>query len=112
MRVVIQRVLSATVEVAGELVGQIGRGFLVYLSVARNDTERHAEFIAEKIADLRIFADGAGKMNLNIQDVAAEVLLVSNFTLHADCRKGRRSGRAGGYFFPVNLFISFISAGS
>ncbi len=92
MRAVIQRVSSAKVEVGGEVVGQIGGGLLVHLSVAGGDTERDAEFMAEKLVNLRIFADGAGKFNLNAQDVAAEVLLVSNFTLHGDCRKGRRPG--------------------
>jgi len=92
MRVVIQRVSSANVEVAGEAVGQIGGGLLVYLSVAKTDTESDAAFIADKIVNLRIFADSAGKFNLNVQDVSGEVLLVSNFTLHADCRKGRRPG--------------------
>lgn len=92
MRAVIQRVSSARVEVASEVVGQIEAGLLVYLSVASGDTERDAEFMAERIANLRIFADSAGKMNLSVQDVGGKVLVVSNFTLHGDCRKGRRPG--------------------
>lgn len=92
MRAVIQRVSSAAVEVDGKIVGQIGRGLLVYLGIAKPDGEADAEFMAEKIVNLRIFADDADKMNLNALDIAARVLLVSNFTLQGDCRKGRRPG--------------------
>ena len=92
MRAVIQRVSSARVEVAGEVVGQIEAGLLVYLSVGDGDAERNAEFMAERIANLRIFADSVGKMNLSVQDGGGQILLVSNFTLHGDCRKGRRPG--------------------
>jgi D-tyrosyl-tRNA(Tyr) deacylase len=92
MRAVIQRVCSSSVEVQGRVVGQIGRGLLVYLSVGRGDEEKDAEFMADKISGLRIFSDEAGKMNLSVQDVGGAVLLVSNFTLHGDCRKGRRPG--------------------
>jgi D-tyrosyl-tRNA(Tyr) deacylase len=92
MRVVIQRVLSAGVEVDDRIIGQIGKGLLVYLSIGKGDDEKDAEFMAEKISGLRIFSDDAGKMNRSVQDVCGEVLLVSNFTLHGDCRKGRRPG--------------------
>ena len=92
MRAVIQRVLEAKVEVGGEVVGRIGRGLLVYLGVGKGDEAKDAEFMAEKLANLRIFADEAGKMNLSVQDVDGGILLVSNFTLHGDCRKGRRPG--------------------
>ena len=92
MRAVIQRVASASVETDGKVVGQIGRGLLVYLGVGKTDSEPDAEFIAEKIANLRIFADEAGKMNRSLLDIRGEVLLVSNFTLQGDCRKGRRPG--------------------
>jgi len=103
MRAVIQRVSSATVEVDGQAVGRIGRGLLVYLGVGKADSEQDAEFMAEKIANLRIFADDegpstslrAGKMNRSVLDVAGQVLLVSNFTLQGDCRKGRRPGFDG-----------------
>ena len=74
----------------GRLTGQINHGLLVYVSVAKNDTPEDARFIADKIAQLRIFADEAGKMNRSVADVGGKVLLVSNFTLHGDCRKGRR----------------------
>lgn len=90
MRAVIQRVMQAKVKVDGELVGQIGNGLLVYVSVGKTDTVKNAELVAEKLVNLRIFADDAGKMNQSVSDVGGSVLLVSNFTLHGDCRKGRR----------------------
>jgi D-aminoacyl-tRNA deacylase len=92
MRAVIQRVSSAAVEVDGKIVGQIGRGLLVYLGVGKPDGEPDAEFMAEKIVNLRIFPDDEGKMNRSALDIAGQVLLVSNFTLQGDCRKGRRPG--------------------
>jgi D-tyrosyl-tRNA(Tyr) deacylase len=92
MRAVIQRVTSATVEVEKRIVGQIGKGLLVYLGVGKEDTDKDTEFLAEKLTGLRIFSDMAGKMNLSILDVGGEVLIVSNFTLYGDCRKGRRPG--------------------
>jgi D-tyrosyl-tRNA(Tyr) deacylase len=95
MRAVIQRVTKASVEVDGRVISQIGRGLLVYLSVGKGDSDVDAEFMAEKLVNLRIFADEAGKMNRGIQDAGGEILLVSNFTLHGDCRKGRRPGFDG-----------------
>lgn len=92
MRFVCQRVLSAKVEVSGQSVGRIEKGLLVYLSVGKDDNVKDAEFIAEKLVNMRIFPDDAGKMNRSILDVGGAVLLVSNFTLHGDCRKGRRPG--------------------
>ena len=92
MRAVIQRVLQAEVKVKDEQVGQIDKGLLVYLSVGKGDTIKDAEFMAEKLVNLRIFADEAGKMNRSVLDVGGAILLVSNFTLHGDCRKGRRPG--------------------
>ena len=92
MRAVIQRVAHAKVEVEGEVVGQIGPGLLVYLGVGKEDAESDAEFIADKLVHLRIFADDAGKMNRSVMDVGGGILLISNFTLHGDCRKGRRPG--------------------
>ncbi len=76
----------------GRTVGQIDNGLLVYVSVGKDDTSEDAQFIADKIAQLRIFADDAGKMNRSVVDVGGKILLVSNFTLHGDCRKGRRPG--------------------
>lgn len=92
MRAVIQRVLQAEVKVKDEQVGQIDKGLLVYLSVGKGDTIKDAEFMAEKLVNLRIFADEAGKMNRSVLDVGGAILVVSNFTLHGDCRKGRRPG--------------------
>jgi len=92
MRAVVQRVLEAMVEVEDECVGRVGRGLLVYLSVGADDNEKDAAFIADKIVNLRIFKDQASKMNLSVQDVTGGILLISNFTLHGDCRKGRRPG--------------------
>ncbi len=92
MRAVIQRVLQAKGEVNNQAGGQIAKGLLVYLGVAKGDTEDDARFMANKLVNLRIFPDQAGKMNRSVQDVAGRILLVSNFTLHGDCRKGRRPG--------------------
>ena len=90
MRIVVQRVLQSRVKTEGQDISQIDKGLLVYVSVAKTDTIDDAQFIADKLVNLRIFADEAGKMNRNILDVGGSVLVVSNFTLHGDCRKGRR----------------------
>jgi D-tyrosyl-tRNA(Tyr) deacylase len=90
MRVVLQRVAHATVAVEGERVAKIGRGFLLLVGAGREDLEDEPERLAEKIANLRVFADDAGKMNLALGDVGGEVLVVSQFTLYGDVRKGRR----------------------
>ncbi len=95
MRAVIQRVSSASVSVEGRTVGEIGAGLLVLLGVARGDAEREAVWTADKIAGLRIFEDDGGKMNLSVQEVGGAVLVVSQFTLLADCRKGRRPSFVG-----------------
>ncbi len=92
MRAVLQRVLSGQVEVNEKITGQIDNGLLVYLSVGKGDELKDAEFIADKLVNLRVFPDQAGKMNLNVIDAGGAILLVSNFTLHGDCRKGRRPG--------------------
>lgn len=92
MRAVIQRVSNAKVEVDSHVIGEIDTGLLVYLSVAKTDTEKDARFIAEKLANLRIFPDEQGKMNLSVRDVSGNILVVSNFTLHGNCLKGRRPG--------------------
>ncbi len=90
MRAVIQRVSRASVTVGGHVVGAIGRGFLVLLGVTHSDGRPEAEWLARKIAALRIFEDDAGKMNLGLADVGGAVLVVSQFTLYGDARKGRR----------------------
>ena len=90
MRAVIQRVSSCTVTVDKEITGQIGAGLLVLLGVRAGDSEKEANYLAEKIANLRIFADGDDKMNLSVKASGGEVLVVSQFTLYGDCRKGRR----------------------
>jgi len=92
MRAVIQRVAEARVESEGQTAGQIGAGLLVYVSVGKEDTEKDAAFMADKLVNLRIFSDAAGKMNKSVQDVGGSILIVSNFTLHGDCKKGRRPG--------------------
>jgi len=90
MRACIQRVRSAEVTVGDELCGQIERGLVVLLGVGVEDTEDDAQWLAEKIVDLRIFSDGAGQMNLSLRDCKGAMLVVSQFTLLGDCRKGRR----------------------
>lgn len=90
MRAVVQRVNRASVTVAGETTGKIGAGLLVLLGVGAADSARDAESLADKIFNLRIFADAADKMNLSIQDTGGAILVVSQFTLLGDCRKGRR----------------------
>jgi len=90
MRAVVQRVSRGCVRVDGQEVAGIGRGFVVLLGVATTDQEADARYLADKVACLRIFEDGQGKMNLAIQDVGGSVLVVSQFTLYGDCRKGRR----------------------
>lgn len=90
MRAVIQRARSASVRVEGEIIGEIGRGLMVLLGVGINDSEREASWMAEKIANLRIFEDSEGRMNRSALDIGGEVLIVSQFTLYGDARKGRR----------------------
>ena len=90
MRAVVQRVSRASVAVAGATTGQIGRGLLVFLGVTATDGEADADYLAEKIAGLRIFGDAGDKMNLAATDVGAAVLVVSQFTLYGDVRRGRR----------------------
>jgi D-tyrosyl-tRNA(Tyr) deacylase len=92
MRAVVQRVTQAKVEVEGKTIGEVSPGLLVYLGVGKGDTEQDAEFIADKLVNLRIFADEAGKMNRSVIDIRGGVLLISQFTLYGDCRKGRRPG--------------------
>jgi len=90
MRAVVQRVIKASVSVDGKTVGSIGRGLVVLLGVTHDDGEEEARFLAGKIANLRIFADDRGKFNLSALEVGADALVVSQFTLYGDARKGRR----------------------
>jgi len=90
MRAVVQRVKEARVEVEGRVVGEIGPGFLVLLGVGQEDTASDGEYLAHKIANLRVFPDEKGLMNLSLLDTGGAVLVVSQFTLWGDCRKGRR----------------------
>lgn len=90
MRAVVQRVSSARVEVEGRITGQIGRGLLVLLGVGHGDGEAEADWLADKVVNLRLFADDQDKMNRSVLDVGGGILAVSQFTLFGDCRRGRR----------------------
>ena len=90
MRAVVQRVTDADVSVENQVKGSIGRGFVVLLGVEEGDNETDADYIAEKVSGLRVFDDSEGKMNLSVTDIGGEILSVSQFTLLADARKGRR----------------------
>jgi len=90
MRAVLTRVKSASVAIDGQVVGSIGKGFLILLGVGPEDTQEHCKYLAQKALGLRIFEDGNGKMNLGLEEVRGEVLVVSQFTLYGNCRKGRR----------------------
>lgn len=90
MRALLQRVSSANVKVDGKVVGSIGRGFVVLVGVTHGDTPSNAEWLASKIAGLRLFEDSGGKMNLSLSEVSGSVLVISQFTLYGDARKGRR----------------------
>ncbi|MBQ8780459.1 MAG: D-tyrosyl-tRNA(Tyr) deacylase [Oscillospiraceae bacterium] len=90
MKFVIQRVTNASVKVNGEITGQIGKGFMVLIGVSQTDTKAEADRLIKKMLGLRIFEDENGKTNLSLNDVGGELLLISQFTLYADCRKGNR----------------------
>ena len=95
MRAVVQRVDHAGVTVDGKEISRIGQGLLVLLGVARDDTEKQADYLADKIVHLRVFEDDQGKMNRSLKDINGELLVVSQFTLLGDCRKGRRPSFTG-----------------
>ena len=90
MRAVLTRVNSASVTISGETVGSIGKGFLILLGVGPEDTPEHCKYLAQKALGLRVFEDENGKMNLGLEQVGGQVLVVSQFTLYGNCRKGRR----------------------
>jgi D-tyrosyl-tRNA(Tyr) deacylase len=90
MRAVVQRVSWAQVKVEGEVIGRIARGLMVLVGVGVDDTEEDVEYLATKLSGLRVFEDSEGKMNLSLGEVGGQILLVSQFTLYGDCRKGRR----------------------
>lgn len=90
MKFVIQRVKCACVKTKGRIIGQIGEGFLVLIGIGRNDTEKDADLFVRKMCSMRIFSDENGKTNLSLNDVTGEVLLISQFTLYANCKKGNR----------------------
>jgi D-tyrosyl-tRNA(Tyr) deacylase len=92
VRAVVQRVSSAEVRVEGQAVGRIGAGLLVLLGVGQGDTEADADYLAEKVVNLRVFPDDAGQMNRSLLDRGGAALVVSQFTLYGDCRRGRRPG--------------------
>ena len=111
MRAVVQRVKTAKVMVGGEIVGEIGKGLLIFLGVGVQDSSDDAEFLASKIAHLRIFSDSNEKMNLSLLEIGGEALVVSQFTLWGDCRKGRRPSfvRAADPAVANDLYQKFIS---
>ncbi len=112
MRALVQRVLEAFVEVEGEVVGRIGLGLLVLLGVRKGDTPKEAEALARKVARLRVFEDAEGRMNLDLKAVGGEVLVVSQFTLYADTRKGHRPSftEAAPFQDGKRLYEAFIDA--
>lgn len=92
MRALLQRVSESRCRIAGEVVGQSGKGFCILLGITHEDTKEQADWLVKKIAALRVFEDEAGKLNLSIKDIAGSILLVSQFTLYADCSHGNRPG--------------------
>ncbi len=112
MRALLQRVSAASVSVDNVITGQIGEGFLVFLGVGKSDTQGDLEYLVDKVINLRVFPDEHGKFDRSVQDVGGEILLVSQFTLYADTRKGRRPSFSDA--MPVNeakeLFIEATEA--
>jgi D-tyrosyl-tRNA(Tyr) deacylase len=111
MRVVIQRVQKASVEIQGQIVGEINQGLLLLLGIETEDNKGDADYLVQKISNLRIFSDADGKMNLSIQDVGGQILVVSQFTLHAATRKGNRPSyiRAARPEYAIPLYEYFLT---
>lgn len=111
MRLLIQRVSSASVTVEGKIIGQINQGLLVLLGVAHDDSHTTAAELVDKLIELRVFDDAQGKMNLSVQDIKGEILVVSQFTLYGNCDKGRRPSfdEAANPLLAQELYNSFIT---
>ena len=111
MKLVIQRVLNSSVKVDNEIIGSIGKGYMVLVGVAESDTKEIADKLVDKMIKLRIFEDSEGKTNLSLSDVGGELLLVSQFTLYADCKKGNRPSfiKAGKPDFANEMYEYIIS---
>lgn len=112
MRVIVQRVKESRVEIGGETVGRIGQGLMVLLGITDGDGKEHCDFLADKLINLRIFTDEQDKMNLSLQDISGEMLIVSQFTLYGDCKKGRRPSFIGAAKpdVAIPLYEYFIEA--
>lgn len=113
MKALLQRVTEASVNVGGEVVGRIGKGLVVFIGIAQEDAERDANYLADKVVNLRIFADEASKFNLSALETEGEILIVSQFTLLADARKGRRPSFAQAALPEqaealFNLFVNLV----
>ena len=113
MKALLQRVTEASVNIGGEVVGRIGKGLVVFVGIAQEDTERDANYLADKVVNLRIFADEASKFNLSALETGGEILIVSQFTLLADARKGRRPSFAQAALPEqaealFNLFVNLV----
>ncbi len=111
MRALLQRVRRAGVTVDGEVIGEVGQGYLILLGVKQGDTIEEARFLAQKTAELRIFEDSEGKMNLSLLDIGGGALVVSQFTLYADCRKGRRPAFINAERPPLaeELYLDYVA---
>ena len=112
MRILVQRVKEARVQVDGQVTGSIGRGLLVFIGIAKSDSPADADYLADKLAGLRIFPDEKGKLNRNILDAGGSLLLVSQFTLYGDCRRGRRPSfdRAAAGAQAETMYNHFVGA--